>query len=89
MQTTEFLVKDALASALNFSDTSSIHIHDRLRDDLQLDSMSSLMFLMKLEENIDGFFVDPETLQMSDLETVSSVVNYINIQMIAKDEHVH
>lgn len=89
MQTTEILVKNALASALNFSDISSIHINDHLREDLQMDSMSSLMFLMKLEENIDGFFVDPETLQMSDLETVSSVVEYINIQMLTKDAHVH
>ncbi|PIZ04947.1 MAG: hypothetical protein COY58_01390 [Gammaproteobacteria bacterium CG_4_10_14_0_8_um_filter_38_16] len=89
MQQTEALVKKALAESLNFSDIASIKTDDHLRDDLQMDSMSSLMFLMKLEENIEGFFVDPETLQMRDLETVSSVVNYINIQMISKDAHVH
>lgn len=89
MQQTEMLVKDALASALNYSDASIINLDDHLRTDFQMDSMSSLMFLMKLEENINGFFVDPETLQLSDLETVSSVVNYINIQMLSKDSNVH
>lgn len=89
MRNTESLVKNALASTLKISDLSSIQLEDHLREDLQMDSMSSLMFLMKLEENINGFFVDPETLQMSDLETVSSVINYIDTQVFPKGEHVH
>lgn len=86
---TEILVKNALASALSFSNTESINISSHLKNDLQLDSMSSLMFLMKLEETIDGFYVDPETLEMRDLETVSTIVNYIDMQLISKDSHVH
>ena len=89
MRNTESLVKNALASTLKISDLASIRLEDHLREDLQMDSMSSLMFLMKLEENINGFFVDPETLQMSDLETVSSVINYIDMQVFPKGEHVH
>ena len=89
MYNTEHLVKSALASTLNFSDINAIHSNALLKEDLQLDSMSSLMFLMKLEETIDGFFVDPETLQMQDLKTVSSVVHYINQQLLSKDAHVH
>lgn len=85
----ESQVKNALASTLNFSDISKIEANHRLRQDLHLDSMSSLMFLMKLEENIEGFLVDPETLQMSDLETFSSVVRYVNMQVLSKDSHVH
>lgn len=86
---TESLVKSALASALSFSNTESIDISSHLKNDLQLDSMSSLMFLMKLEETIDGFYVDPETLEMRDLETVSTIVNYIDMQLISKGAHVH
>jgi acyl carrier protein len=86
---TEVLVKNALASALNFSTIESIEINSHLKNDLQLDSMSSLMFLMKLEETIDGFFVDPETLEMRDLETVNTIVNYIDMQLVSKDSHVH
>lgn len=86
---TEMLVKNALASALSFSNAESIDISSHLKNDLQLDSMSSLMFLMKLEETIDGFYVDPETLEMRDLETVNTIVNYIDMQLISKDSHVH
>lgn len=86
---TEVLVKNALASALSFTNSESIDISSHLKNDLQLDSMSSLMFLMKLEETIDGFYVDPETLEMRDLETVSTIVNYIDMQLISKGTHVH
>lgn len=89
MLNTEHLVKQALASTLNFSDVDSIRTNHHLKRDLQLDSMSSLMFLMKLEETIDGFYVDPETLQMRDLETVSSVTDYINMQMLSGNSNVH
>lgn len=89
MLNTEILVKNALASTLKIADLSSIKLDDHLRDDLQMDSMNSLMFLMKLEESINGFFVDPETLQMSDLETVSSVIHYIDMQVFQKGAHVH
>ena len=47
------------------------------------------MFLMKLEESVEGFIVDPETLDMKDLETVSSVVRYVDSQILSQDSHVH
>ncbi len=86
---TELLVKNALASALSFTNIESIDSSSHLKNDLQLDSMSSLMFLMKLEETIEGFYVDPETLEMRDLETVSTIVNYVDMQLISQDSHVH
>ena len=43
--------------------------------------MSSLKFLMSPEENIEGFVVDPETLEMSDLETVEAIAQYIIKQL--------
>lgn len=86
---TEMLVKNALASALSFSNIESINSSSHLKNDLQLDSMSSLMFLMKLEETIDGFYVDPETLEMRDLETVNTIVNYVDMQLLSQDSHVH
>lgn len=89
MFNTEHLVKNALATTLKISNSSVIQANQNLKNDLQLDSMSSLMFLMKLEETINGFYVDPETLQMQDLETVSSVVNYVNTQLLSKELHVH
>ena len=90
MQTsTEQLVKNALASALNYQSTDGIASNSHLKKDLQLDSMSALMFLMKLEENIQGFYVDPETLEMRDLETVSTVAKYIDLQLKTSSIDVH
>lgn len=86
---TEKLVKKALVSALNYADFDEISSDSHLKNDLQLDSMSSLMFLMKLEETIEGFYVDPETLEMQDLETVKTIVNYVDLQLSSKGTHVH
>ena len=89
MLNTEQVVKNALASTLNFSDVENIKLSNHLHKDFQLDSMSTLMFLMRLEETIDGFYVDPETLEMRDLETVSSIVSYIEMQMLLSELTVH
>lgn len=88
MLNAEQIVKYVLASTLNISD-STIQLRHHLCRDLQLDSMGTLMFLMRLEETIDGFYVDPETLQTRDLETVSSIVNYINRQVFSKEVTLH
>ena len=67
----------ALREVLHVNQEMQITSTSKLKDDLGLDSMSSLTFLMALEESIDGFVVDPETLEMSDLETVISMANYV------------
>lgn len=82
MLNVEYLVKNTLAATLDFSDVASIHSNHHLKKDLKLDSMGSLMLLIKLEENIEGFYVDPETFQLRDLETVSSLVRYVNMQIL-------
>jgi acyl carrier protein len=89
MLNTEQLVKNALARTLNFSDTAAIQKHHHLKKDLQLDSMNSMMFLIKLEEMIDGFWVDPLTFKMKHLETVSSIVEYVNAQLFLEEDYLH
>lgn len=39
------------------------------------------MLMMRLEESISGFFVEPETLQKDDLETVGSIIRYVACQL--------
>jgi acyl carrier protein len=70
-------IKTALAQALNLSDSSKILPQTRLKEELKLDSMTSLTFLMALEESIPGFQVDPDTLTESALETVETVTQYV------------
>lgn len=71
------LVKNALIEVLKLDKDTPISGKTKLKDNLGLDSMSSLTFLVTLEENIDGFVVDPDSLQMSDLETLDSISQYV------------
>ncbi len=70
-------VKDALAKSLNLSSADGIHAGTRLKEELKLDSMTSLTFLMALEDCVPGFQVDADTLSEKDLASVETVVEYI------------
>lgn len=79
-------VKEALIEVLNLGKGTEILSSSKLKDNLGLDSMSSLTFLVTLEENIEGFEVDPETLQLSDLETVDSITQYVWLKIEHKTQ---
>ena len=49
----------------------------RLFDDLHLDSTSVLELLMALEDAV-GIEVDPESLEVSDFETVGTLAGYVS-----------
>jgi acyl carrier protein len=70
-------IKTVLMNTLNLSSIETIHGASKLKDDLGLDSMSSLTFLLALEDSINGFKVDPDTLEMEDLATLDSITNYV------------
>lgn len=74
-------VTHALQKTLNTSAGTKMLPETRLKDDLGLDSMTSLTFLMALEETLEGFHVDPETLNMDDLDTIQSITTYIAKQL--------
>ena len=81
MQNIKELVFSALAATLKIHDLQKITITDKLKEDLGLDSMTSLIFLMKLEETVPGFFIDPETLDSDALATVASVIEYVEARL--------
>ncbi len=70
-------IKEALRKTLNLSPIETINPTTQLKDDLGLDSMSSLTFLLALEDSISGFRVDPDTLEMEDLSTLDSITDYV------------
>ena len=74
-------VKDALLKTLPLDSVEDIHLDARLKEDLGLDSMSSLTFLMALEDSFQGFVVNPETLNVEDLVRLSTIVDYISKEM--------
>ena len=88
MQNINQLVVQTLAETLKLNDVSKIKMDDNLRDDLGLDSMSSLTFLINLEERITGFHVDPDTLGADYLSTVNAIIDYVNKQISLSAEKV-
>lgn len=75
----------ALSKALGGRTLQNITLATKLRDDLGLDSITSLTFLMALEEEIKGFIVDPETLNMDDLYCVQTIAAYVERQLIREE----
>ncbi len=80
------IVCQSIMATLNLDETHAISLQSRLKDDLGLDSMSTLSFLMSLEDNIDNFIVDPDSLDANDLDTVETVVKYVNSQLTLAEE---
>lgn len=73
-------ITSALSKALGGRPLQNITLTTKLREDLGLDSITSLTFLMALEEEVEGFSVDPETLNMDDLDSVKTVADYVERQ---------
>jgi acyl carrier protein len=55
----------------------------RLREDLGIDSMTSLTFLMALEDEIPGFMVDATTLTAEHFQTIGGICAYVVAQLAA------
>lgn len=79
-----FKVKKALSETLNLKSAEHIQLETKLKDELGLDSMTSLNFLMELENNIGNFIVDPDTLEADDLSTVESIISYVTKEISTK-----
>ena len=77
------LIKNIHSALAETLDKSEIYFHDQalLRDELGLDSMNSLTFLMALEDKIDGFRVNAENLEEKDLTNIGSVADYVQREL--------
>ncbi|MFA6409428.1 MAG: phosphopantetheine-binding protein [Gammaproteobacteria bacterium] len=74
-------IKEALLKTLPMFAGEPISLTDRLKEKYGLDSMTSLSFLMELENSIPGFVVNPDNLQSEHLETIASVACYVEQEM--------
>src|SRR5262245_62983946 len=77
-------IRTALAQHLK-KDVSKIRPEDKLREDLGLDSLSTLELLFKLEEAFDMEIPNEDLPRLS---TVQSVGDYIEERLAAGDGHV-
>jgi acyl carrier protein len=74
-------IREALAEVAKLSSVDEINNQASLRDDYGLDSMSSLSFLLLLEEKVSGFMVNAETLEEKHLQNVLTVAEYIQAEL--------
>ena len=77
-------VIEALVKTLNLPISERVVPSTKLKEDLGLDSMSSLTFLIALEDMISDFSINPDTLDTNHLETVQSVVDYVTQEIMKK-----
>lgn len=74
-------VKDALSDVTRRSDIAQLPPNASLIDDVGLDSMSVLAFFMALEEKIDGFRIEVDSVESSDLQTIASVAGFVHSRL--------
>ncbi|PHM39076.1 acyl carrier protein [Xenorhabdus mauleonii] len=74
-------IKNILAKELNINSLDVLNESTSLRDDLGLDSMATLTFLMSLEDNVDNFTIDANTLEGHHVETIGTICNYVNARL--------
>jgi acyl carrier protein len=76
-------IKNILAKELNLTIESLDELSEStsLRDDLGLDSMATLTFLMSLEDNVDDFTIDANTLEGHHVQTIGSICEYVNARL--------
>jgi diaminopimelate decarboxylase len=66
-----------LREILRISPDKSITANSHLRDDLGLDSLTSVQILIGLEDDVEGFIVNPETIEPRCFNTVETLSNYV------------
>lgn len=71
-------VKEALAEVTRRPDITEMPETAALIDDVGLDSMSVLAFFMALEERIEGFRIEVDAVETTDLQTIASVASFVH-----------
>lgn len=79
MQTDQILetIKDGLVDSITNLKKESIHLDSHLKNDLAIDSLSSMFFLTYLEDNINGFEVDANTIEARHFNTLQTIYDYV------------
>ncbi|WP_349010512.1 acyl carrier protein [Photorhabdus bodei] len=72
-----FIIKNILTKELNVGSLNDMNESTSLRDELGLDSMTTLTFLMSLEDNVPNFMIDANTLEASHVQSIGSVCDYV------------
>ena len=71
------IIKEGLVDSITNLDINTISEESHLKNDLGIDSLSSMFFLTYLEDNIPGFAVNPDTIEARHFNTVESICDYV------------
>jgi len=75
------VLKDGLVDSISNLELAKIETNSHLKNDLGLDSLSSMFLLTYLEDHIKGFEVNPDTIEARHFNTVETLHNYILSEM--------
>ena len=76
------IVFKGLRDILEMSLDQAIAADAHLKNDLGIDSISSMDLLMYLEDHIDGFTVNADTLEARHFNTPTSMTEYIESELV-------
>ncbi|WP_108868431.1 acyl carrier protein [Aquimarina aquimarini] len=71
------LIKDGLVDSIANLKKEQIQLDSHLKNDLGIDSLSSMFFLTFLEDNIEGFEVNPDTIEARHFNTLQAIYDYV------------
>ncbi|TQF72935.1 acyl carrier protein [Pseudoalteromonas luteoviolacea] len=74
-------VKAVLADVTNDEAVVNLPLGTSLKNDLGIDSMTSLTFLVALEENIEEYSINPDTLDGEHFATIGTICDYLADQL--------
>ncbi|MEZ8273215.1 phosphopantetheine-binding protein [Vibrio splendidus] len=73
-------IKGALIQVLETQDVD-ITLETNFDDDLDLDSVLFVQFLLTLEDSIEGLMFDPDLIGQSAFNNVGSLIEFVNSQV--------
>ncbi|WP_298512988.1 phosphopantetheine-binding protein [uncultured Kordia sp.] len=74
-------IKDGLLDSIPNITKDQIKLDSHLKNDLGIDSLSSMFFLTYLEDNIRGFVVNADTIEARHFNTLQTIFEYVLSEM--------
>lgn len=74
-------IKNGLIDSIPNITKNQIVMDAHLKNDLGIDSLSSMFFLTFLEDNIQGFEVNADTIEAKHFNTLKSIFEYVLNEM--------
>lgn len=75
------IIKDGLMDSIPNLKKEQIEFNSHLKNDLGIDSLSSMFFLTYLEEKIADFEVNADTIEAKHFNTLETIYSYIESEI--------